>query len=52
MDEGSRPERIDRRLGGQPCGGEAAQLVIDQGEQMSGGAVIPENFSWRPILRE
>jgi hypothetical protein len=32
---------VPRRLVGQPGGGEAAQLVVDQREQVSGGLPVP-----------
>ena len=40
MDEGGRLEGLARPLVGQPGGGELAQLVVDEGEELLGGTRV------------
>ena len=40
VDEGGRLKRVAGRFGGQPGGGEAAQFVVDQRQQLSSGVGV------------
>jgi hypothetical protein len=40
VDESGRLKRVAGRLGSQPGGGEVAKFVVNQRQQMSGGARI------------